>query len=219
MRLFCERPLKGTSAWNVREPARVTRLGSETVPRIRDDVAMRPHKVHHCCRKSPDPEFDPKEGAIVGLYLAPPDKALILSIDEKSQLQALDRTQPELSWAQFSQETDGDIYSAGTPCFPSALSLREGLIKGRCINKNTHEEFLKLLKTLYRRCPRKHFHVILDNLTHKHMDVLAWASKRRRLTVHFTATYASWLDQVEMGPHFLQRRSQRKDLAFKTGTS
>ncbi len=207
MRLACERPFNGANAWSMRELARVTGLGSTTVHRILNDATLKPHKIHHWCGKSPDPEFEPKEAAIVGLYLAPPDNALILSIDEKSQIQALDRTQPELPLRPGSPRRLTATYTRhGTTCLLAALSVHEGTIEGRCVDRNTHEEFLHFLKALYRKHPGKHLHVILDNLSaHKHKDVLAWASKRRRLTLHFTPTYASWLNQVEIWFHIFSR--------------
>jgi hypothetical protein len=191
----------------MRELARVTGLGSTTIHRILNDATIKPHKVHHWCGKSPDPEFEPKEAAIVGLYLAPPENALILSIDEKSQIQALDRTQPELPLRPGSPKRLTATYTRhGTTCLLAALSVHEGTVEGRCVDRNTHEEFLQFLKALYRKHPGKHLHVILDNLSaHKHKDVLAWASKRRRLTLHFTPTYASWLNQVEIWFHIFSR--------------
>lgn len=207
VRLACERPFNGTNAWSMRELARVTGLGSTTIHRILNDATIKPHKVHHWCGKSPDPEFEPKEAAIVGLYLAPPDNTLILSIDEKSQIQALDRTQPELPLRPGSPKRLTATYTQhGTTCLLAALSVHEGTVEGRCVDRNTHEEFLQFLKSLYRKHPGKHLHVILDNLSaHKHKDVLAWASKRRRLTLHFTPTYASWLNQVEIWFHIFSR--------------
>ena len=96
VRLACEKPFTGANAWSRRELARMTGLGSTTVHRILEGASLKPHKVHHWCGKSPDPEFEPKQTAIIGLYLNPPENALVFSVDEKSQIQALDRTQPEL---------------------------------------------------------------------------------------------------------------------------
>jgi putative transposase len=200
VRLACERPLNGANAWSVRELARVTGLGSTTVHRILKETAIKPHKIHHWCGKSPDPEFEPKQAEIIGLYLAPPDNAVVLSVDEKSQIQALDRTQPGLPLRPGNPKRLTATYTRnGTTCLLAALTVHEGTIHGRCVDNNNRHTFLAFLKSLYRAHPLKDLHVIVDNLPlHKHPDVMDWVSRRRRLTLHFTPTYASWLNQIEI---------------------
>ncbi len=200
LRLACDRPLNGANAWSVRELARVTGLGSTTVHRILNEAAIKPHKIHHWCGKSPDPEFEEKQAAIIGLYLAPPENALVLSVDEKSQIQALDRTQPELPLGPGQPRRQTATYTRhGTTCLLAAFAVHEGTVQGRCVDQNNRHVFLAFLKSLYRAHPHKHLHVIADNLPlHKHPDVMEWVSRRRRLTLHFTPTYASWLNQVEI---------------------
>jgi transposase len=200
LRLACERPFNGSNAWSTRELARVTGLGSTTVHRILNEVSIKPHKIHHWCGKSPDPEFEPKQAAIIGLYMNPPENALVLSIDEKSQIQALDRTQPELPLRPGNpkRHTATDTRH-GTTCLLAALSVHEGTVQARCVDSNNRFVFLDFLKSLYRAHPHKHLHVIADNLPlHKHPEVMEWVSRRRRLTLHFTPTYASWLNQIEI---------------------
>ncbi len=200
MRLACERPANGSNAWSMRELARVTGLGSTTVHRILKGASLKPHKIHHWCGKSPDPEFEPKQTTILGLYLDPPDNALIFSVDEKSQIQALDRTQPELPLRPGNPKRHTATYTRyGTTCLLAALAVHEGTIVGKCVDRNSRHEFLAFLKRLYRNNPHKNLHIIADNLPlHKHPDVLDWVSRRRRLTLHFTPTYASWLNQIEI---------------------
>lgn len=200
VRLACEKPFTGANAWSRRELARVTGIGSTTVHRILDEASLKPHKIHHWCGKSPDPEFEPKQGVILGLYIDPPDNALVISVDEKSQIQALDRTQPELPLKSGNPKRQTATYTRhGTTCLLAALAVHEGSVTGKCVDRNNRHEFLAFLKKLYRDNPRKHLHIIADNLPlHKHPDVMDWVSRRRRLTLHFTPTYASWLNQIEI---------------------
>jgi hypothetical protein len=178
----------------------VTGLGSTTVHRILEGASLKPHKVHHWCGKSPDPEFEPKQTDIIGLYLDPPENALIFSVDEKSQIQALDRTQPELPLRPGNPKRHTATYTRhGTTCLLAALAVHGGTVEARCVDSNNRHVFLDFLKRLYRTHPHKHLHVIVDNLPlHKHPDVMEWVSRRRRLTLHFTPTYASWLNQIEI---------------------
>jgi transposase len=207
VRLACERPSTGANAWSRRELARVTGLGSTTVHRILEGASLKPHKVHHWCGKSPDPEFEPKQTAIIGLYLNPPENALIFSVDEKSQIQALDRTQPELPLRPGNPKRHTATYTRhGTTCLLAALAVHEGTVEARCVDGNNRYVFLDFLKRLYRAHPHKHLHVIVDNLPlHKHQDVLEWVARRRRLTLHFTPTYASWLNQIEIWFHIFSQ--------------
>jgi len=198
--LACTLPPDGINQWSIRKLAEATGFGSTTVHRILNEGKIKPHKIKHWCGKSTDPEFEEKQAAILGLYLDPPDNALVLAVDEKSQIQALDRTQPMLPLRQGDAKRMTATYKRhGTTCLLAAFSVHEGSINGRCVNQHTHKEFLAFMKHLYRKYPRKQLHVIMDNFSaHKHKKVKEWASHRRRLTLHFTPTYASWLNQVEI---------------------
>ena len=198
--LACTKPSDSTNRWTCRSLAKKTGLGTTTVHRILSEGKIKPHKIHYWCGKSPDPEFEEKQGAIIGLYLDPPDNALVLAVDEKSQIQALDRTQPLLPMKKGKPKRLTATYVRhGTTCLLAALAVHEGTVEGRCVDRHTNEEFLAFLKYLYRRYPHRHIHVILDNFSaHKHHKVKEWASKRRRLTFHYTPTYASWLNQIEI---------------------
>lgn len=200
MALACSTPPDGSNSWSIRKLADTTGFGVATVHRILNAGDLKPHKVKYWCGNSPDPEFEEKQAAIIGLYMNPPENALVLCVDEKSQIQALDRTQPLLP-IQFGEpkRLTATYKRHGTACLLAALAVHEGTVDGRCVEKANHEEFLNFLKHIYRKYPRKQLHVIVDNLsTHKHKKVMDWVSKRRRLTLHFTPTYSSWLNQIEI---------------------
>jgi len=196
----CSRAPDGCTGWSQRRLAEATGISRSTVNRILNQASLKPHKTHYWCGKSLDPEFEVKQAAIVGLYIDPPDNALVLAVDEKSQIQALDRSQPELPLREGNPKRLTATYTRhGTVCLLAALSVHEGQVDSRCIDKHTHTEFLSFLKHIYRKYPHRHLHVICDNYgAHKHKAVIDWVAKRRRLTLHFTPTYASWLNQVEI---------------------
>jgi transposase len=170
------------------------------VHQILNEGEVKPHRVKYWCGKSPYPEFEEKQAAILGLYLNPPENALVLSVDEKSQIQALDRTQPELPLGPGKPRRLTNTYKRhGTTSLLAALVVHEGEVTGRCVDSHNNRSFLGFLKYLYRKYPHKHLHVIADNLsTHKHRNVMEWVKRRRRVTLHFTPTYASSLNQIEI---------------------
>jgi transposase len=198
MALACTKPDDDSNQWTTTKLADASGLSRTTVHRILNEAALKPHKIDQWCGKSPDPEFEPKQTNILGLYLSPPENALVISVDEKSQIQALDRTQPMLPLRPNNAKRQTHTRH-GTTCLLAALLVHQGIIEGRCVDSHTHSEFLGFLKHLYRKYPHKHLHVIVDNYSaHKHQKVMEWASKRKRLTLHFTPTYASWLNQIEI---------------------
>lgn len=198
--LACTTPVDGSSRWSVRKLAEVSNHSKSAVQKILAEGAIKPHKTEYWCGKSTDPEFEQKQAAILGLYLNPPENALVLSVDEKSQIQALDRTQPLLP---MQPDTPKRLTATnkrhGTTCLLAALAVHAGTVEGRCVEISNHEEFLKFLKMLYRKHQGKHLHVIVDNLTvHKHQKFKEWLAGKRRMTMHYTPTYSSWLNQVEI---------------------
>jgi len=205
--LATSKPTDGTTKWSTRRLARQIGIGPTAVHQILSEGKLKPHKTEYWCGRSPDPEFEAKQAAILGLYLDPPTNALVLCVDEKSQIQALDRTQPELPMRPSTPRRLTATYKRhGTTCLLAALTVHTGEVSGRCVDKNDHVAFLGFLKHLYRKYPGKQLHVILDNLSvHKHQKVQEWVSARRRLTLHFTPTYASWLNQVEIWFHILSK--------------
>ena len=198
--LACTTPVDGSTRWSTRKLAEATGYGKSTIQQVLAAGAIKPHKTRYWCGKSPDPEFAEKQAAIIGLYLSPPENALVLCVDEKSQIQALDRTQPLLPMrADDPARLTATYKRNGTTCLLAALAVHEGDITGRCVDSANSQEFLRFLKRLYRQYPSRQLHVIVDNLsTHKQEDVRKWVTKRKRLTLHFTPTYASWLNQIEI---------------------
>jgi transposase len=207
MALACSPAPDPYTGWSQRRLAEAAKMSRSSVNRILAGGKIKPHKTQYWCGKSPDPEFEAKQAAIIGLYMEPPDNALVLAVDEKSQIQALDRTQPALPLMPGNARRLTATYTRhGTVCLLAALAVHEGSVDGRCVSQHTHAEFLKFLKHIYRKHPYKHLHVICDNFSaHKHSKVMQWAAKRRRLTLHFTPTYASWLNQIEIWFHIFTR--------------
>jgi hypothetical protein len=160
---------------------------------------LKPHLVSGF-KVSRDPQFVEKLEDIVGLYMAPPEHALVLCCDEKSQIQALDRTQPGLPLKKARAATlTHDSKRHGTTTLFAALNVLEGQVIDPCPPRHTHAEWLKFLKKIDREPPRdKTFHLIADNYaTHKHSVVPEWLTKHPRFVMHFTPTSASWLNMIE----------------------
>ena len=193
-----EKPADATH-WSVRTMARAVGIGHSSVQRIWAEHGLKPHQVS-TFKVSNDPKFAEKVEDIVGLYLNPPDKALVFSVDEKSQIQALDRTQPGLPIKKGRAGTMTHDYKRnGTTTLFAALNVLDGRVIGQCMKRHRHQEYLAFLRRLEREVPKKlDIHLIVDNYaTHKHAKVKEWLEKRPRFHVHFTPTSASWLNQVE----------------------
>ena len=137
---------------------------------------------------------------IIGLYMCPPDNAIVLSVDEKTQIQALDRTQPELPMRSNQVRRLTNTYKRhGTVSLISALAVHDGEITTNMIDSNNSENFLKFLRKLDRKYRNKHLHIIVDNLSvHKNKKIKEWLSHKRKITMHFTPTYSSWLNMIEI---------------------
>lgn len=200
MALACTHPLDGSTCWSLRKLAKATGYSVSTVHGILNAGDLKPHKVSHGCGKSPDPEFTSKQAAMIGLYREPPANAWVLCVDEKSPIQALDRTQALLPMRPGQPKRLTATYKRhGTCCLLAALAVHDGTVDGRCVDSTNHVNFLNFLKHLYRSHPGKELHIIADNLSaHKHQEVLAWVERRRRFHLHFTPTYASWLNPIEI---------------------
>jgi len=205
--LACSRPKKGYTKWSQRRLAKEVGISQSQVSKILKEAKLKPHRTDYWCGKSTDPEFEQKAINICGLYLSPPDNALVLCVDEKTQIQALDRTQPELPLTTGKPKRLTTTYKRhGTISLLAALSVHQGEICAKTVQKNDSDAFLSFLKSVYRKYPRKELHIILDNLsTHKTKKVLEWVEKRRRITLHFTPTYASWLNQIEIWFNILSK--------------
>jgi transposase len=189
----------GQTHWSCRSMAKAHGLSPATVQRIWDAHGLKPHRVK-TFKLSNDPRFSEKLTDVVGLYLNPPEKAIVLCVDEKSQIQALDRTQPSLPMKKGRAGTMTHDYKRnGTTTLFAALSTLDGSVVGQCLPRHRHQEFLKFLRTLDREFPgERELHLIVDNYrTHKHQNVDAWLAKHPRFHLHFIPTSSSWLNLVE----------------------
>ncbi|MCM0608845.1 MAG: IS630 family transposase [Ideonella sp. WA131b] len=185
--------------WSTRKMAAVLKVSPSTVMRHWQANGLKPHLVRGF-KVSRDPKFVEKLEDIVGLYMSPPEHALVLCCDEKSQVQALDRTQPGLPMKKGRAQTMTHDYKRnGTTTLFAALNVLDGTVIGQCQQRHTHAEWLKFLRKIDRETPKdKTLHLIADNYaTHKHPAVQEWLAKRPRFNMHFTPTSASWLNMVE----------------------
>jgi transposase len=192
-------PPGAATHWSGAAMAKAVGISVSSVQRIWRAHGLKPHQVR-TFKLSRDPEFATKLRAIVGLYVDPPAHAVVLSVDEKSQIQALDRTQPGLPLKPGRAGTMTPDYKRhGTTTLFAALDILEGKVIGQCTRRHRHQDFLRFLAALEARLPRrKAVHVVLDNYaTHKHPTVLAWLARHPRWTFHFTPTSCSWLNAVE----------------------
>ena len=191
-------PPTGTH-WSVRQAAEANRLSKSTVHRVFQTFALQPHRTR-TFKLSNDPFFVEKVRDIVGLYLNPPDHAIVLAVDEKSQIQALSRTQPVLPMGLgYIEGVTHDYVRHGTTTLFAALDIATGTVFTECKPRHRHQEFLAFLKRIDSAVPAHlDVHLIVDNYaTHKHGKVRAWLAQRPRFQVHYTPTYSSWLNQVE----------------------
>lgn len=189
----------GATHWSCRSMAKAHGVSPATVQRIWDAHGLKPHRVK-TFKLSNDPHFSEKLTDVVGLYLNPPEKAIVLCVDEKSQIQALDRTQASLPMKKGRAGTMTHDYKRnGTTTLFAALSMLDGSVVGQCLPRHRHQEFLKFLRTLDREFPGElELHLIIDNYrTHKHANVNAWLQKHPRFQLHFIPTSSSWLNLVE----------------------
>jgi transposase len=188
-----------TTHWTARAMAKRAGIGVVSVQRIWKAHGLTPHRMK-TFKLSKDPKFLEKFSDVVGLYVAPPAHAVVLSMDEKSQIQALDRTQPGLPMKKGRAGTMTHDYKRhGTTTLFAALNVLDGTVVGRCMQRHRHQEFIRFLGAVEKTLPTgKLVHVILDNYgTHNHPKVRAWLARRPLWTFHFTPTSASWLNAVE----------------------
>ncbi len=205
------KPKDGTH-WSCRSIAAETKLSKSTVQRVWRAFGLQPHR-QKTFKISTDPFFVEKVRDIVGLYLHPPDHAVVLCVDEKSQIQALERTQPTLpiGLGYLAGVTHGYVRHGTTTLF-AALDVASGQILAKCKQRHRHQEFLAFLRDIDASVPKKlDVHLIVDNYaTHKHQSVRRWLAARPRFHVHYTPTYSSWLNQVEIWFNIITQRAIRR---------
>lgn len=210
-----EKP-EGQTHWSRSTMAAATGLSESTVGRIWREHGIKPHRFE-TFKLSNDPRFVEKLHDIVGLYLSPPEHAVVLSCDEKSQIQALDRTQPSLPMKPGRCGTmTHDYKRGGTTSLFAAMNVLDGTIISQCHKRHRHQEWIKFLNLIKKQTPDGvEVHVICDNYaTHKHPKVLAWAERNPRFHFHFTPTSASWLNMIERFFRDLSEKALRRGSFF-----
>jgi transposase len=193
-----EKPPNATQ-WSVRSMASAVGVSKDTVQRVWSDNGLKPHRIK-TFKVSNDPRFAEKLVDVVGLYLNPPEHALVLSCDEKSQIQALDRTQKSLPLFPGRLKTQTHDYKRnGTTTLFAAIELAEGKIIAECMPRHRHQEWIKFLKEIDAETPPElDLHLIVDNYaTHKHPKVQNWLKRHKRFHIHFIPTSSSWLNVIE----------------------
>ena len=190
---------RGETHWSRRSMAREVGLSPDTIGRIWRAFGLQPH-LTESFKLSPDPLFIEKVRDVVGLYLSPPANAVVLCVDEKSQIQALERSQPLLPMRPGQVERHTHDYERhGTTTLFAALNVVTGTVLRRCLARHRHQEYLRFLRDIDAHVPDNlEVHLVVDNYaTHKTPQVMRWLAKRPRFHLHFTPTYSSWLNQVE----------------------
>jgi transposase len=198
----------GVTHWSSRLLA--DRLGTShvTVAAAWKRYGVKPWKAE-TFKFSTDPELEAKVADIIGLYLAPPENAIVLCCDEKSQIQALNRTQKTLPMQpDYAEQRTHDYVRHGTTTLFAALEIATGRVTGVCKNRHRHQEFLAFLKHVARAYPNRELHLVMDNYAaHKHPNVKAWLASNPRIRVHFTPTSSSWLNLVEVWFSIIERQA------------
>jgi len=219
VRLTLAPPPHEATHWTLRAMAKTVSLAASTVQGIWKAHGLAPHRWRQF-KLSKDPAFAEKLHKVVGLYVCAPAHAVVLSVDEKSQIQALDRTQPGLPMKKGRGATMTHDYKRhGTTTLFAALNVLDGTVVGQNMQRHRHQEFIRFLNTLERDIPvGKVVHVILDNYaTHKHAKVRAWLKRNPRWTFHFTPTSSSWLNAVEGFFAKLTRRRLKRGVFHSIG--
>jgi len=201
----------GVTHWSARLLGKHLGISFASVARIWREHDLKPWK-RETFKFSTDPELDAKVRDVVGLYLNPPEKAVVVCIDEKTQIQALDRTAPILPMrAGLPEKATHDYLRHGTTSLFAALEVATGTVTDACYQRHTHAEFVDFLKLVAKAYPRVRLHVVADNYaTHKHPKVKNWLAQNPRVTMHFTPTSGSWMNMVEIFFGIITRQAIRR---------
>jgi putative transposase len=202
--------------WSVRTLARHLGVGVAVVRSVLSAESLQPHRFRYW-KDSDDPEFEPKMLAVVGLYLQPPQNAVVLSMDEKTSIQALDRTQPRLPMKPHRIERLSHEYKRhGTASLLASLEVHSGQVRAEPIRRNNSLTFIRFLRRLLNTYPAKDLYIIADNgSSHRSKKTMTWVAKQKRLHLTFTPTHASWLNQIEIWFGILTRKVIRRGI-FKS---
>ena len=201
----------GVTHWSSRLLAKELGISFATVAKVWRDWDLQPWRVQ-TFKFSTDPELDAKVRDVVGLYMNPPENAIVVCVDEKTQIQALDRTAPILPLRPgVAEKQTHDYKRNGTTSLFAALEVATGKVTDACYDRHTNVEFLHFLKLVAKAHPRRKLHVVCDNYaTHKHPNVASWLKKNPRVTLHFTPTSGSWLNMVEIFFGIITRQAIRR---------
>jgi transposase len=201
----------GVTHWSTRLLAAEMGISNFAVGQVWKRWGLQPWRSE-TFKFSTDPELEAKVRDVVGLYLHPPEKAVVLCVDEKSQIQALDRTAPILPLRPgLPEKASHDYVRHGTTTLFAALEVATGKVVDACYDRHRHQEFLRFLKQVAKSYPRRQLHVVVDNYaTHKHPAVQAWLAKNKRVRLHFTPTSGSWLNLVEVFFSIITRQAIRR---------
>src|SRR5215831_757314 len=201
------KPTDGSTHWSVRKLAKHLGVPKTTVARVWRRAGLKPHRIEHY-RASDDPDFETKAADIIGLYMNPPRHAAVFCVDEKTAIQALDRLDPVLPLSPGRAERHGfEYYPHGTLSLSAALNTLTGEVLGKTAARHTSEEFVAFLAEIVAHQPtNREIHIIADNLSaHKTKRVDEFLAGHRNVTIHFTPTYSSWLNQVELWFNKIER--------------
>ncbi len=203
---------RGQTQWSCRTMSKAAGLSKSTVQRVWNAFGVQPHR-QRAFKLSNDPFFVEKVCDIVGLYLHPPEGAMVLCVDEKSQCQALERTQPALPLGLgYVEGLTHDYVRHGTTTLFAALDIANGQVLTQCRSHHRHQEFLSFLRLIERSVPEElQVHLIVDNYgSHKHASIKGWLARHQRFQLHFTPNYSSWLNQVERWFSLITQRAIRR---------
>ena len=205
------KPPQSATHWSARRLAKKLGVPKSTIHRVWRRNKLQPHR-QEVFKYSNDPLLEQKVIDIVGLYLHPPENAVLLCVDEKSQMQALNRTQPLLPMRPGKPESRTHDYQRnGTTTLSAALDVATGDVLGQCKKRHRHQEFLSFLKVVEKHYPEQEIHLVLDNYaTHKQPNVRKWLARHPRFHLHFTPTSASWMNQIEIWFGILTRQAVRR---------
>jgi len=211
------RPPEGVTHWSTRDLAEHIGVSHVTVHRVLAAEKIKPH-LQEMWLNSQDPDFEAKQAEIIGLYLNPPENALVLSVDEKTGMQALGRKAPDKPVRPgTAARREFEYVRHGTKSLLAALAVHEGTVTGSCYDRHSNTEFLDFLQVLDRTYPSGEMHIIVDNLSvHKHENVQKWLESHPRIKFHFTPTHASWLNQIEIWFSILGRKLLKRGIFNST---
>lgn len=214
----CRKP-ETVSHWTVRDLTQEINKRSKkkmshmTIQRILKSTDLKPHQYEMWCN-SQDPDFETKQIDIIGLYLNPPENAIVLCVDEKTGMQALGRKYHSPMIPGHPEKFDHQYVRHGTKSLIAAFLVHQGIILGKCYDRHRHKEFINFLDQIEKEFPKGELHIIVDNLSvHKHDKVDKWLKKRNgRIKFHFTPTHASWLNQIELWFNILSRKVLKRGI-------